>query len=76
MKLKTLDTKERVKSMLQNVTKADLQDPVKVKKLVALTAKALWENLSEGTAGNIPICKQKIDRQNTFHLLKLWSMFR
>lgn len=77
-KLKNPDTKERVKQLLQGVTKSDLQDPAKVKKLVDATAKVIGTKISDQQTKNIVrfVIAQKIDPNNTFHLIKLWSMFR
>lgn len=77
-KMKNPLVKERIKQILEGVTKGDLQDPTKVKKLLARTEKALREKLTERQKGNIVnfILEQRIDPQNTFHLIRLWSMFR
>lgn len=77
-KMKNPATKERVKAILHGVTKADLQDRAKVRSLVNRAAKVLGENLTEKQASQIVqfVIAQKIDPNNTFHLLKLWGMFR
>lgn len=77
-KLKNPENKERVKMILNGVTKADLQDRIKVKKLLSLIAKALGETVSPQQSERIVsfVIAQKIDPNNTLHLLKLWSMFR
>jgi len=70
--------KDRVKMVLDDVTKQDLQDRTRVSKLASQTAKVLDEKLSEQQMSNIIqfILDQKIDPKNTFHLIKLWGMFR
>jgi len=77
-KLKNPEKKERVKKLLDGVTKADLQDRVKVTKLVGQIAKVLNENITGAQTNSIVdfVIAQKIDPNNTLHLLKLWSMFR
>ncbi|WP_199617860.1 stage VI sporulation protein F [Paenibacillus alkalitolerans] len=77
-KMKDPVVKERVKTVLNNVTKVDLQDRAKVRKLLGLTSKALGEKLSEQQADNVVrfVLAQKIDPNNALHLIKLWNMFR
>lgn len=77
-KMKDPVMKERVKAVLHNVSKADLQQRATVKRLLGLASKALGEKLSDQQADNIVrfILAQKIDPNNTLHLIKLWSMFR
>lgn len=77
-KLKNPLLKDRVRLMLANVTKFDLQDRVKVRKLVKSTASILQEPLTDTQEEQIVafVLAQKIDPNNTFHLLKLWGMFR
>ncbi|MBO9606098.1 MAG: stage VI sporulation protein F [Paenibacillaceae bacterium] len=78
MKLKQPDNKERVKHILQYVTKSDLQNKLTVRKLVGDISRAIGIKLSERQTENIVafVIAQKIDPNNTFHLLKLWGMFR
>ncbi|WP_248926435.1 stage VI sporulation protein F [Paenibacillus hamazuiensis] len=78
LKMKNPETKERVKMILKDVTKYDLQDRVKVKRFVDMLAKVLGERLSPQQTENMVsyVISQKIDPSNTFHLIKLWSMFR
>ncbi len=78
MKLKQPDNKERVKHILQYVTKSDLQNKLTVRKLVGDITRAIGIKLSERQTENIVafVIAQKIDPNNTFHLLKLWGMFR
>jgi hypothetical protein len=77
-KMKEPSAKERVKTVLTNVSKADLQNRGKVKKLLDLATKALGEKLSEEQADHIVrfVVAQKIDPNNALHLIKLWHMFR
>ncbi|GIP36748.1 hypothetical protein J31TS4_00280 [Paenibacillus sp. J31TS4] len=78
VKLKNPIAKDKVKRILDGVTKYDLQDKAKVSTLLAKVAKALNEPLSPSQSSNIVqfVLAQKIDPSNTFHLLKLWGMFR
>ncbi len=78
LKMKNPETKERVKMILQGVTKYDLQDRVKVRRFVGMLTKALGERVTEQQAEQLVhfVISQKIDPNNTFHLIKLWSMFR
>lgn len=77
-KLKDKNKKEKVKDILDGLTKADLQNKVKVTKLVGQVSKVLGENLTSDQTKSIVdfVISQKIDPNNTLHLLKLWSMFR
>ncbi|MFD1952744.1 stage VI sporulation protein F [Paenibacillus thailandensis] len=77
-KMKNPVTKDRIRMLVANVTKYDLQDRVKVRKLVKAAAVILQEKLTESQEEQIVyfIVSQKIDPNNTFHLLKLWGMFR
>ncbi|PZD93263.1 serine/threonine protein kinase [Paenibacillus sambharensis] len=77
-KMKHPAAKERVKALLQGLTKADLQDKAKVKRLIRSVAVILNEPLTETQQEQMVafVLGQKIDPNNTFHLLKLWSMFR
>ncbi|WP_239617299.1 stage VI sporulation protein F [Cohnella mopanensis] len=76
--MKTPATKERIKSILEGVTKYDLQDRVKVRKWVKQFAKILNEPLSESQEDQLVnfIIAQKIDPNNMLHLIKLYTMFR
>lgn len=77
-KLKYPDTKNRVKAVLEGVTKEDLQNRATIKALLSKLAKVLHEPISDSLANQIVqmIIDQKIDPNNTFHMLKLWAMFR
>ncbi|MFS0727779.1 stage VI sporulation protein F [Paenibacillus sp. 1P07SE] len=78
LKMKNPVLKEKVKLQLTQVTKADLRDRLKVRKLVKSVAKTLNESLTETQEEQIVafVLAQKIDPNNTLHLLKLWAMFR
>lgn len=78
LKLKNPVVKDRIRQLLAHVTKYDLQDRVKVRKLVKSAAVILQEKLTETQEEQIVafVLAQKIDPNNTFHLLKLWGMFR
>jgi hypothetical protein len=78
MKMKNPSTKERIKLLVDGLTKYDLQDRTKVRKLVGQAGRILHEPLTEQQTDNIIsfVLAQKIDPSNTFHLIKLWSMFR
>ncbi|GAA3407030.1 hypothetical protein GCM10020370_36480 [Paenibacillus hodogayensis] len=77
-KLKHPDTKNQVKAILENVTKADLQDRAKVRALLGKMTKALHEPVSESLAKQIVqmVLDLKVDPGNTLHLIKLWKAFR
>lgn len=78
LKMKDPQLKERVKVLLDGVTKHDLQDRAKVSRLLGKVSRVLGEKLTERQADQIVsfVIAQKIDPNNTFHLIKLWSMFR
>lgn len=78
LKMKNPVVKERVKMVLADITKRDLQERTRVRKLTVQTAKVLDEKLTEQQLSQIIqfILDQKIDPNNTFHLIKLWGMFR
>nr|WP_243867094.1 stage VI sporulation protein F [Paenibacillus sp. BK720] len=78
IKLKNPVVKDRMRLLLGNVTKYDLQDRVKVRKLVKSATSILQEPLTDIQEEQIIdfVLAQKIDPNNTFHLLKLWGMFR
>ncbi|WP_127584301.1 stage VI sporulation protein F [Paenibacillus koleovorans] len=77
-KLKNPQVKERVKSILDGVTKQELQDRTRVKLLTGQLAKAVNEPLTVKQTDQIVhfVVDMKIDPNNTFHLIKLWGMFR
>lgn len=77
-KMKNPAAKERIKALLHGVTKYDLQDRVKVRRLVRSAAAILNEPLSPAMENQVVafVIAQRIDPNNTLHLLRLWSMFR
>jgi uncharacterized protein YpuA (DUF1002 family) len=78
LKMKNPVVKEQVKSILHGVTKYDLQNRATVRRLLGQLAAVLGERLTERQAEQIVqfVIDQKIDPNNTFHLLRLWGMFR
>jgi uncharacterized protein YpuA (DUF1002 family) len=78
VKMKNPATKERIKGLLDGVTKYDLQDRTKVRRWVKTFAKILNEPLTESQEDQMVnfVISQKIDPSNTLHLIKLWTMFR
>jgi hypothetical protein len=78
LKMKNPQLNQRVKMILHGVTKADLQDRSKLNRLLARIAKVLSEKPSERLSENLIsfVIAQKIDPKNTFHLIKLWGIFR
>lgn len=78
LKMKNPATKDRIKSLVDGLTKSDLQDRVKVRRLVKSAAGTLNERLTSVQEEQIVsfVVAQKIDPRNTFHLIKLWGMFR
>ncbi|WP_438433554.1 stage VI sporulation protein F [Gorillibacterium sp. sgz500922] len=77
-KMKNPLVKERVKAEISGVTKLHLQDPAFVGRLVQRMSAILGENLNERQRSGIIrfVLDQRIDPNNTFHLLRLWGMFR
>ncbi|BBH19659.1 hypothetical protein Back11_10040 [Paenibacillus baekrokdamisoli] len=77
-KMKNPVTKDRIKQVTNGLTKYDLQDRVKVKKLIRTSASILQENLTESSEDKLIqfVLAQRIDPNNTLHLIKLWAMFR
>ncbi|GIP58005.1 stage VI sporulation protein F [Paenibacillus sp. FSL W8-0186] len=78
LKMKNPAVKERIKSLADGLTKSDLQDRAKVRRLVKSATSILNERLTSVQEEQIVqfVIAQKVDPRNTFHLLKLWSMFR
>ncbi|TXK85682.1 stage VI sporulation protein F [Paenibacillus sp. N3.4] len=78
VKMKDTETKERVKVLLQGVTKADLQKRAEVARLLGAAVGIYGEKLSESQTSSIIdfIVAQKIDPTSTLHLIRLWAMFR
>lgn len=77
-KMKSPALKEQMKKLLNGVNKSDLQDRAKVRKLVKQAGSLLGEKLTGTQEEQIVafVLAQRIDPQNTFHLIKLWGMFR
>lgn len=77
-KMKNPATKEKIKQLLDGANKYDLQDRIKVRKWVKSASRILNEPLTDLQEEQIVsfVLAQKIDPNNTFHLLKLWAMFR
>ena len=77
-KMKDPAASEQIKSLVTGLTKADLQDRAKIKKLAAQASRALGEKLTESQTEALVrfVVAQKIDPNNTLHLIKLWGMFR
>ncbi|WP_055107603.1 stage VI sporulation protein F [Paenibacillus ihumii] len=78
LKMKNPAVKDRIKSLVDGLTKADLQDRGKVRRLVKSAAAILHERLTSVQEEQIVqfVIAQKIDPRNTLHLIKLWGMFR
>lgn len=78
LKMKNPATKERIKTMIKGVSRQELQDTAVVRRLVRSAAAVLNERLTSTQEDQIVrfIIAQKIDPNNTFHLLRLWGMFR
>ncbi|WP_440110775.1 stage VI sporulation protein F [Paenibacillus sp. QZ-Y1] len=77
-KMKNPAVKERIKKLIDGVTKSDLQDKAKVRRLVRSSSVIMNENFSTAQEEQFVafVLAQKIDPNNTFHLIKLWGMFR
>lgn len=78
LKIKNPVIKERLRMLFSNVTKSDLQNRLKVQRLTRSAAGIVQEKLTDVQEEQIInfVLAQKIDPNNTLHLLKLWSMFR
>jgi len=78
LKMKNPAVKDQIKQMVNNVSKQDLQDRAKVRRLVRSAAAVMHEKLTETQEDQLVafVLGQKIDPKNTLHLLKLWAMFR
>ncbi|MRN52464.1 stage VI sporulation protein F [Paenibacillus sp. 19GGS1-52] len=78
LKMKNPPAKERIKKMINGVSKQELQDTAVVRKLVRNSSSVLNEKLTSAQEEQIVkfIIAQKIDPSNTFHLIRLWGMFR
>ncbi|MEK3730969.1 MULTISPECIES: stage VI sporulation protein F [Paenibacillus] len=78
LKMKNPAVKERIKGLTQHLTKSDLQNSLKVQQLVRTASGILNERLTATQEQQIVqfVLAQRIDPKNTFHLIKLWGMFR
>ncbi|AIQ73987.1 MULTISPECIES: stage VI sporulation protein F [Paenibacillus] len=78
LKMKNSTVKDRIKSMIEGISKQELQDPAVVRRLVRKASGVLNEKLTSTQEEQIVkfIIAQKIDPNNTFHLIRLWGMFR
>lgn len=78
LKMKNPAIKERVKDMINGISKQDLQNGATVRRLVRNASGVMNEKLTTTQEDQIVkfIIAQKIDPNNTFHLIRLWGMFR
>lgn len=78
LKMKNTVIKDRIKNMINGISKQELQDPAIVRRLVRNASGVLNEKLTSTQEDQIVkfIIAQKIDPNNTFHLIRLWGMFR
>ncbi|OBZ14519.1 serine/threonine protein kinase [Bacillus sp. FJAT-27264] len=78
VKMKNKAVKERIKTMITGVSKKELQETATVRKLVRNSSAVLNEKLTSAQEEQIVkfVIAQKIDPNNTFHLIRLWGMFR
>lgn len=78
LKMKNPAVKERIKSMINGVSKQELQSTAVVRRLVRSASGVLNEKLTSAEEEQIVkfVIAQKIDPGNTFHLIRLWGMFR
>ncbi|ETT63390.1 stage VI sporulation protein F [Paenibacillus sp. FSL R7-0204] len=78
LKMKNPAVKERVKNMITGISKQELQDTAVVRKLVRNASSVMHEKLTNAQEEQIVkfVIAQKIDPNNTFHLIRLWGMFR
>lgn len=78
LKMKNPAVKERIKNMIDGISKQQLQDTAVVRRLVRNAAAVLNEKLTGTQEDQIVkfVIAQKIDPGNTFHLIRLWGMFR
>ena len=77
-KMKNRQIKEKVAAALDGITKRDLQNPQKIRALISKMEKITGVRPTETQKQPIVhfVVDQKIDPNNTFHLIKLWGMFR
>ncbi|PDO11814.1 MAG: hypothetical protein BLM47_01030 [Candidatus Reconcilbacillus cellulovorans] len=77
-KLADAGYRKRVLTVLRGVGKADLQDEKKVARLVKRLSRELNEPVPPGAEKRIVrfVIEQRIDPNDMWQLMKLWSMFR
>jgi uncharacterized protein YpuA (DUF1002 family) len=78
LKMKNPAVKERIKNMINGISRQELQDSAVVRRLVRNAAAVMNEKLTAAQEEQIVrfVIAQKIDPNNTFHLIRLWGMFR
>lgn len=78
LKMKNPQVKDRMKQLTDGLTKYDLQDPGKVRRLVKSASGVLNEPLTSVQEEQMVqfVLAQRIDPKNTLHLIRLWGMFR
>ncbi|CQR55351.1 stage VI sporulation protein F [Paenibacillus riograndensis] len=78
LKMKNPAVKERVKNLINGISKQELQNTSVVHRLVRKASAILGEKLTSAQEEQIVkfVIAQKIDPNNTFHLIRLWGMFR
>lgn len=78
LKMKNPAVKERIKNMINGISKQQLQDTAVVRRLVRNASAVMNEKLTSSQEEQIVkfVIAQKIDPGNTFHLIRLWGMFR
>ena len=78
LKMKNPAVKDRIKNMINGISKQELQDTAVVRRLVRNASGVLGEKLTSTQEDQIVkfVIAQKIDPNNTFHLIRLWGMFR
>ncbi len=78
LKMKNPAIKDRIKNMINGISKQELQDTAVVRRLVRNASGVLGEKLTSTQEDQIVkfVIAQKIDPNNTFHLIRLWGMFR
>ena len=78
LKMKNPAVKERIKNMINGISKQELQDTAVVRRLVRNASAVMNEKLTSTQEDQIVkfVIAQKIDPGNTFHLIRLWGMFR
>ncbi|MBW4083986.1 stage VI sporulation protein F [Paenibacillus sp. S150] len=78
LKMKNPAVKERIKNMINGISKQELQNTAVVRRLVRNASAVMGEKLTSSQEEQIVkfVIAQKIDPGNTFHLIRLWGMFR